>query len=79
MIKGMEEKGIDHEALLNTYIKAYNDCLKGRPRDMTVGLHLCRGNFKVRNGCCDSIIVSKCTFPYREAFTSAREGTTASP
>ena len=47
MIQGMEEKGIDHEALLNTYIKAYNDCLKGRPRDMTVGLHLCRGNFKV--------------------------------
>ncbi|KAI0365469.1 UROD/MetE-like protein [Pilatotrama ljubarskyi] len=46
MIKGMEERGVDHEALLNTYIKAYNDCLKGRPADMTVGLHLCRGNFK---------------------------------
>ena len=42
----MEEKGVDHEALLNTYIKAYNDCLKGRPKDMTVGIHLCRGNFK---------------------------------
>jgi len=46
MIQGMEEKGIDHEALLDTYIKTYNDCLKGRPSDMTVGLHLCRGNFK---------------------------------
>ncbi|KAI0763249.1 UROD/MetE-like protein [Irpex lacteus] len=46
MIKGMEERGIDHEALLDTYIKAYNDCLKGRPEDMTVGLHLCRGNFR---------------------------------
>ncbi|KAI5121276.1 hypothetical protein M0805_002321 [Coniferiporia weirii] len=46
MIEAMEEKGIDHEALLNTYIRAYNNCLKGHPSDMTVGLHLCRGNFK---------------------------------
>ncbi|EIW62345.1 UROD/MetE-like protein [Trametes versicolor FP-101664 SS1] len=46
MIKGMEERGINHEALLDTYIKAYNDCLKNRPADMNVGLHLCRGNFR---------------------------------
>ncbi|KAI0655349.1 UROD/MetE-like protein [Cubamyces menziesii] len=48
MIKGMEERGVDHEALLDTYIRAYNNCLKNRPADMNVGLHLCRGNF--RNG-----------------------------
>ena len=46
MIKGMEERGIDHEALFDTYIRAYNACIEGRPADMTVGLHLCRGNFK---------------------------------
>ncbi|KAJ3483609.1 hypothetical protein NLI96_g6196 [Meripilus lineatus] len=46
MITGMVERGIDHEALLDTYIRAYNNCLKGRPADMNVGLHLCRGNFK---------------------------------
>ena len=46
MITGMEERGVDHAALLNTYINAYNLCLKDRPKDMTVGLHLCRGNFK---------------------------------
>ena len=46
MIKGMEERGVDHVALLDTYIRAYNNCLKGRPADMTVGLHLCRGNFR---------------------------------
>ena len=46
MIKGMEERGVDHAALLDTYIRAYNNCLKGRPTDMTVGLHLCRGNFR---------------------------------
>ncbi|KAI0082201.1 UROD/MetE-like protein [Panus rudis PR-1116 ss-1] len=48
MITGMEKRGVDHERLLDLYIKTYNDCLKGRPEDMTVGLHLCRGNF--RNG-----------------------------
>lgn len=46
MIKGMEELNIDHEALLETYIRAYNSCLEGRPADLNVGLHLCRGNFK---------------------------------
>lgn len=48
MIKGMEELGIDHEKILSTYIKAYQDCLKGKPKDMNAGLHLCRGNFRVR-------------------------------
>ena len=42
----MEERGIDHEALLDTYIRTYNKCIEGHPADMTVGLHLCRGNFK---------------------------------
>jgi hypothetical protein len=46
MLAGMQAAGVDAEALLDTYIRAYNACLKGRPRDMTVGLHLCRGNFK---------------------------------
>lgn len=46
MIKGMEELKIDHEALLDVYIRAYNNCIKDVPADMTVGLHLCRGNFK---------------------------------
>lgn len=46
MLEGMKEKGVDSEALLDTYIRAYNKCLEKRPADMTVGLHLCRGNFK---------------------------------
>lgn len=48
MITGMEKEGIDHEKILTTYIKAYQDCLKGKPKDMNAGLHLCRGNFRVR-------------------------------
>ena len=47
MITGMIEQGVDHERLLQLYIDVYNDCFKGVPADMNVGIHLCRGNFKV--------------------------------
>ena len=47
MISGMEDAGVDHEALLNTYIRAINVCTKDRPNDLTISVHLCRGNFKV--------------------------------
>ena len=32
------------EALLATYVKLLNDCLRDVPDDMTVGMHMCRGN-----------------------------------
>lgn len=47
MIAGMEKAGVDHEALLDTYIRAINVCVEGRPADLTVGVHMCRGNYKV--------------------------------
>jgi len=37
--------GEDPAALPQTYAKLLNDAISGRPRDMTVCLHLCRGNF----------------------------------
>jgi len=46
MLEGMKAEGVDSEALLDLYIKVYNDILKDHPADMTIGLHLCRGNFK---------------------------------
>jgi len=46
MLNGMKEAGVDSEVLLDLYIKVYNDILQERPEGMTVGLHLCRGNFK---------------------------------
>ncbi|KAG6336769.1 hypothetical protein ID866_2338 [Astraeus odoratus] len=46
MLKGMKEAGEDSDALLDRYMQLYNDCLKDRPKDMTIGLHLCRGNFR---------------------------------
>jgi 5-methyltetrahydropteroyltriglutamate--homocysteine methyltransferase len=41
-------QGEDPEALIETYISVLNRALKGRPADMTVGIHLCRGNFRGR-------------------------------
>jgi methionine synthase II (cobalamin-independent) len=34
------------DELFQVYINAYNDILAGRPADLHVGIHLCRGNFK---------------------------------
>jgi methionine synthase II (cobalamin-independent) len=45
MLKGFKENNEDSDALLDAYIKLYNDCLSARPADMHVGVHLCRGNF----------------------------------
>ncbi|RYP05959.1 hypothetical protein DL764_003463 [Monosporascus ibericus] len=45
MIAGFKGNGEDPDALLDSYIKLYNDCISSRPADMHVGLHLCRGNF----------------------------------
>jgi hypothetical protein len=47
MIAGMEKAGVDHEALLDTYIRAINVITQGRPEDLNVSVHMCRGNFKV--------------------------------
>ncbi|PPQ87031.1 hypothetical protein CVT25_000008 [Psilocybe cyanescens] len=49
MIFGMEQAGVDHEALLDTYIRAINIVTQGRPDDLTISVHMCRGNYKVRH------------------------------
>src|SRR6185295_6549484 len=33
------------EKLIDLYIDAINDAVKDRPRQMSIGVHLCRGNF----------------------------------
>ncbi|TFY77838.1 hypothetical protein EWM64_g6176 [Hericium alpestre] len=40
----MMAAGIDIDDELTRFIRLLNDCLEGRPKDMTVGLHLCRNN-----------------------------------
>jgi 5-methyltetrahydropteroyltriglutamate--homocysteine methyltransferase len=39
-------RGQDAGALIRLYVDLINAVLEGRPRDLVVGLHLCRGNYK---------------------------------
>ena len=38
--------GEDPDRLVDLYIDAINDAVKGRPPGVTVGVHVCRGNYK---------------------------------
>jgi 5-methyltetrahydropteroyltriglutamate--homocysteine methyltransferase len=40
--------GTDPEQLARRYVRLINDCIAEAPAGVTVGLHLCRGNFKGR-------------------------------
>ncbi len=42
------EQGHDPDQLTRRYISTINTVLQASPTDMTVGLHLCRGNFRSR-------------------------------
>ncbi len=42
----INERGEDAEHLHETYIRAFNDAIVGRPESLTVTTHLCRGNFR---------------------------------
>ena len=39
-------RGDDPDALVRLHCKLVNDTIKDRPKDMTISVHLCRGNFK---------------------------------
>ena len=46
-LEGMREYGMDPDKLLQMYVDVYNRILEGRPGDLRVGIHICRGNFAV--------------------------------
>jgi 5-methyltetrahydropteroyltriglutamate--homocysteine methyltransferase len=46
MRAGAVERGDDPDELPRTYAALINEALDGRPDDLTVGIHLCRGNFR---------------------------------
>lgn len=46
MRRGARERGEDPDELPRTYARLINDSIAGRHPDMTIGIHLCRGNFK---------------------------------
>ena len=46
MRAGAIERGDDPNELPRTYAALINSVIDGRPEDLTVGVHLCRGNFR---------------------------------
>jgi 5-methyltetrahydropteroyltriglutamate--homocysteine methyltransferase len=44
--EGVRARGEDPETLPATYARLINDAISGAPSDMTIGMHLCRGNFR---------------------------------
>ena len=45
-VEGLKTRGEHVEGLLGIYADLINRAIEGRPRDMTVSMHLCRGNFR---------------------------------
>jgi 5-methyltetrahydropteroyltriglutamate--homocysteine methyltransferase len=42
----VKARGGDPDRLVELYIDAINEAVKGRPKGVTVGVHVCRGNYK---------------------------------
>ena len=42
----MENRGINPDSLAEKYVELINDSIADRPEDMTVTMHICRGNFR---------------------------------
>lgn len=42
----IRERGEDPEELARTYAQVLNKAIEGKPDDLTIGLHVCRGNFR---------------------------------
>ncbi len=49
MRQGAVDRGDDPDELPRTYAALINHALAGRPHDLTVGIHLCRGNFRSKH------------------------------
>ena len=44
--ESIRARGEDPDDLTDTYVKAINDAVSGRPDNMFAGMHMCRGNLK---------------------------------
>lgn len=41
-----QQEGLDPDWLIGRYAKMMHDAIKDRPKDMVIGMHMCRGNFR---------------------------------
>ncbi len=46
MREGARQRGEDPDELPRTYAQLINSVIDGRPEDLTIAIHLCRGNFR---------------------------------
>ena len=46
MRESVRRIGEDPDRLIHTYARLINDCIEDRPEDMTVCVHICRGNYR---------------------------------
>ena len=42
----VSEDGIKPSSLMSSYISLFNECIRGTSSDVTVAIHMCRGNYK---------------------------------
>jgi 5-methyltetrahydropteroyltriglutamate--homocysteine methyltransferase len=42
----VQAAGVDPDRLVDLYIEAINEAVKNKPPQMTIGVHVCRGNYK---------------------------------
>jgi 5-methyltetrahydropteroyltriglutamate--homocysteine methyltransferase len=45
-LQALRDRGEDADSLLGIYADVINEAIKGRPDDLTISMHLCRGNFR---------------------------------
>jgi 5-methyltetrahydropteroyltriglutamate--homocysteine methyltransferase len=46
VVAALRQRGEDPDLLTGFYVGALNDAVRDRPKTMTVGIHMCRGNFR---------------------------------
>lgn len=44
-IEAVRRRGDDPDVLIDSYLRAINQSVRDRPANMTIGVHLCRGNY----------------------------------
>ncbi len=46
VVAALRQRGEDPDSLIGFYVDTINDAVRGRPKTMTIGVHMCRGNFR---------------------------------
>lgn len=56
-LQALKAEGMDAAKMLRFYVKVHNDCLEDLPRDLHVGIHICRGRLEDTSSAENSMII----------------------